>query len=75
MIELADSLAMIDNGNLSGRPMEIITQVLEVEPSHQKALALAATNAMNNTEIENAISYWSRLMTPCRQIPMSQKKY
>ena len=61
MIELADSLAMIDDGNLSGRPMKIITRVLEVEPTHQKALALAATNAMNNTEIENAISYWSRL--------------
>jgi len=61
MTELADSLAMIDDGDLSGRPMKLITRVLEVEPTHQKALALAATNAMNNTEIENAISYWSRL--------------
>ena len=61
MTELADSLAMIDDGNLNGRPMNLITQVLEVEPTHQKALALAATNAMNNTEIGNAISYWTRL--------------
>ena len=61
MTELADSLAMIDGGNLNGRPMNLITQVLEVEPTHQKALALAATNAMNNTEIGNAISYWTRL--------------
>ena len=61
MTELADSLAMIDGGNLNGRPMNLITRVLEVEPTHQKALALAATNAMNNTEIENAISYWIRL--------------
>ena len=61
MTELADSLAMIDGGNLNGRPMKLITRVLEVEPTNQKALALAATNAMNNTEIENAISYWVRL--------------
>ena len=61
MTELADSLAMIDGGNLNGRPMKLITRVLEVEPTNQKALALAATNAMNNTEIENAISYWIRL--------------
>ena len=61
MTELADSLAMIDDGNLNGRPMNLITRVLEVEPTHQKALALAATNAMNNTEIGNAISYWTRL--------------
>ena len=61
MTELADSLAMIDGGNLNGRPMELIARVLEVEPTNQKALALAATNAMNNTEIENAITYWVRL--------------
>ncbi len=61
MIELADSLAMTDDGNLNGRPMRLITQVLEAEPLHQKALALAATNAMNNAEIRNAISYWVRL--------------
>ena len=61
MTELADSLAMIDGGNLNGRPMNLIAQVLEMEPTHQKALALAATNAMNNTEIGNAISYWIRL--------------
>ena len=61
MTELADSLAMIDDGNLNGKPMKLITRVLELEPTHQKALALAATNAMNNTEIENAISYWIRL--------------
>ncbi len=61
MTELADSLAMIDGGNLNGRPMKLIARVLEVEPTNQKALALAATNAMNNTEIENAITYWIRL--------------
>ena len=61
MIELADSLAMIADGDLNGRPMNLITRVLEVEPTHQKALALAATNAMNNTEIGNAINYWTRL--------------
>ena len=61
MTELADSLAMIADGDLNGRPMDLIARVLEVEPAHQKALALAATNAMNNTEIGNAISYWARL--------------
>ncbi|MDA9719007.1 hypothetical protein N9U60_01260 [Betaproteobacteria bacterium] len=61
MTELADSLAMIDDGNLNGKPMKLIARVLELEPTHQKALALAATNAMNNTEIGNAIDYWTRL--------------
>ncbi len=61
MTELADSLAMIADGDLNGRPMNLITRVLEMEPTHQKALALAATNAMNNTEIGNAINYWTRL--------------
>ena len=61
MTELADSLAMIDDGNLNGRPMELIARVLKMEPTNQKALALAATNAMNNTEIEDAVSYWVRL--------------
>ena len=75
MTELADSLAMIDGGNLNGRPMNLITRVLEVEPTHQKALALAATNAMNNTEIENAISYWIRLKDTLPKILMMQKKF
>ena len=61
MIDFADSLAMIDGGDLSGRPMELISQVLKKEPTHQKALALAATNAMNNKQIKTAVRYWERL--------------
>ena len=38
MTELADSLAMIDGGNLNGKPMKLITRVLEVEPLIKKHL-------------------------------------
>lgn len=62
LTDLADSLAAsTPNHVLSGRPISLVQQALAIDPRHPKALALAATHAMQNNQSAEAISYWRRL--------------
>lgn len=47
LADLADALAMTQQGSLAGRPMELVRQALAAQPDHPKAQALAATDAIN----------------------------
>ncbi len=62
LADLADSLATSADGNLNGRPMELINLALKNDPNHQKSLALAATAAMNNEQPSIARKYWESLL-------------
>ena len=57
----ADALGMAQGRTLRGRPTELVKRALELDPNHQKALALAATAAMDAGDRAAAIGYWQRV--------------
>lgn len=57
----ADVLAMAQDRSLKGRPRQLALQALEIDPKHEKALALAATAAMDERDFATALMYWERL--------------
>ena len=62
LADLADSLgAASATHTLAGRPITLIKQALAINPRHPKALALAATHAMETRQAAAAVAYWQRL--------------
>lgn len=61
LADYADVLAMAQGRSLRGRPLELALQALEIDPRHEKALALAATAAMDAGDFAAALRYWERL--------------
>ena len=61
LADLADVLAMTQNKNLAGRPTALINQALQADPSHPKALQLAATAAIQRQDKPAARQLLTRL--------------
>jgi len=61
LADYADSLGMAQGQKLAGKPFELVKKALEIDPSNKKALALAATAAMEVGRNAESISYWERL--------------
>lgn len=59
--DYADALATLQDGTLAGAPMQAIQRALALDPDEPKALALAATAAVERGDIRGAIAYWERL--------------
>ena len=60
--DYADVLAMTNNGSLIGRPAELISQALSIDPEYPKALALAGTVEFEKENYEQAANYWQKLL-------------
>jgi cytochrome c-type biogenesis protein CcmH len=61
LADWADALGMAQGRTLQGRPREIALKALEIDPNHQKALALAGTAAMDAGDFAAAMGYWQRI--------------
>lgn len=61
LADYADAQGMLQDRSLAGRPLELVERALAIDPNHPKALALAATAAMDAREADKAIAYWRRL--------------
>jgi cytochrome c-type biogenesis protein CcmH len=61
MADYADVLGMAQGRSLAGRPFEIVKKALVIDPQNTKALALAATAAMEVGNFVESIGYWERL--------------
>jgi cytochrome c-type biogenesis protein CcmH len=61
LADYADVLGASRGRDLSGEPTELVMRALKIDPSHPKALALAATAAMNSGDFAGAVAYWERL--------------
>lgn len=66
LAEYADVLAANNNGNLEGKPMEVVGRALKLDPDNPMALALSATAAFNRKDIGSAVAQWERLL---KQLP------
>jgi cytochrome c-type biogenesis protein CcmH len=61
LADYADVLAMTQDRRLSGKPAELIVRALAIDPKHKKALALAATVALEARDFSSSLAYWRRL--------------
>ncbi len=62
MLSLADSLAMVNQGNLSDRPAELINKALLREPSNMTALWLGGMVARQNGDYLLATERWKKVL-------------
>ncbi|MEO8486260.1 MAG: c-type cytochrome biogenesis protein CcmI, partial [Betaproteobacteria bacterium] len=62
LADWADALAMAQGRTLAGKPTEIVERALAIEPAHPKALALAASAAMERRDDASAIRAWNALL-------------
>ncbi|ABI59878.1 c-type cytochrome biogenesis protein CcmI [Nitrosomonas eutropha] len=60
--DYADMLAITNNGNLQGKPAELISKALDIDPDYPKALALAGTLEFEREKFDQAVTYWERLL-------------
>ena len=63
LADYADALAMASNQSLRGKPMELLSQALSIDPNHQKALWLLGTGYFEQGDFGAAIQYWERLQS------------
>lgn len=59
--DYADALATAQGGALSGAPMEQVRLALKADPDEPKALALAASDAVERGDVSDAIAHWEHL--------------
>ena len=61
LADYADALAMAQGRRLAGAPSALIQRALAIDPKQKKALALAATVALEARDLDTSIAYWRRL--------------
>jgi cytochrome c-type biogenesis protein CcmH len=59
--DYAETLALANDSQLQGRPVELINKALQLDPKNQKALWLAGNAAFQAQDFQQAVSYWERL--------------
>ncbi len=62
LADYADALAMTQGQKLAGRPLEVITQALKIDPVNLKALALAGSAAFERKDYPGAVGYWEKVV-------------
>lgn len=60
--EYADALGMVQEGNLAGRPRELIDRALALNPNHPKALEMAGGAEYAQGDYDSALRFWRPLL-------------
>jgi cytochrome c-type biogenesis protein CcmH len=60
--EFADALGMTQDGNLAGRPRELIDRALALNPNHPKALEMAGSAEYGLRDYASALRFWRPLL-------------
>ncbi|MBV2234964.1 MAG: c-type cytochrome biogenesis protein CcmI [Sterolibacterium sp.] len=61
LADYADLLAVQADGELEGRPRELVEQALKLDPDHLMSLALAGSAAYTRDDYPATLNYWGRL--------------
>lgn len=62
MLSLADSISMNNEGRLIGRPRDLVSKALVLEPQNVTALWLSGMAASQEGEYQEAITQWQKLL-------------
>ncbi|WP_455387625.1 c-type cytochrome biogenesis protein CcmI [Petrachloros mirabilis] len=60
LVDYADALAMAQGRQLKGKPEELITRALKLDPRNVKGLLLAGTIAYDRKEFPTALKHWEQ---------------
>lgn len=60
-VDYAETLALTNDSQLQGRPLELINRALQLNPNNEKALWLAGHAASQTRNFQQAITYWEKL--------------
>jgi cytochrome c-type biogenesis protein CcmH len=72
LCEYADALGMAQGRTLAGRPAELISQALALDPRHPNALEMAGSAAYEQRRYNEAAERWSELLA---QLPSSSEQH
>jgi cytochrome c-type biogenesis protein CcmH len=61
LADYADALAMAQGHVLAGKPYQLAKEALSIDPNHPKALALAASAALEANDYPASLRYWRAL--------------
>jgi cytochrome c-type biogenesis protein CcmH len=61
LADYAVALAIANNRELEGAPMQLVERALKADPKHPKSLALAGTAAFGRKDYKGAVKYWEAL--------------
>ena len=61
LLSWADAQAMVQNGNMSGKPAELVKKAVKLVPDDTTALWLAGIAAEQEGDYQQALAYWERL--------------
>jgi len=62
LCELADALGMANGGSLKGRPRELVTKALAIDPQHPRALEMAGSAMIEDGDYAGAAAAWRQLL-------------
>lgn len=74
MLALADSLAMLQDGKMTGEPEQLVLKALEISPNEVTGLWLAGLAAEQGNRSREAFDYWMRLLPLLEDDPASAKE-
>jgi cytochrome c-type biogenesis protein CcmH len=63
LVDYADVLAVKSNGNLEGKPMELVNKALAINPDHLMGLMIKGVAAYRRSDFKQAITQWEKLLT------------
>jgi cytochrome c-type biogenesis protein CcmH len=69
--DYAEASAMANGQRLAGKPTEVISRALQIDPKNQKALDLAGSAAYQSGDYQKAIDYWQKLLA---QLPAGSEE-
>ena len=61
LADFADALAMTQQRQLSGEPLQLVQRALKIDPVNLKALSLAGTEAFDRGDFAGAVRHWEAL--------------
>ena len=62
LVDYADVMAVANDRNLRGKPMELINKALKIDPDNVKGLALIGTAAFQAEDYRSSVKYWEKLL-------------
>ncbi len=74
LLAWADAVAMKENGNMRGKPAELIRRAVKLAPDNTTALWLAGMVEEQAGNYELAISYWERLAPQIQDDPQASAR-
>ena len=72
LINYAETLAIMADRSLVGKPADLIKKTLSIDPKHMKGLWLAGMLAIENKQAAEALSHWQKLLV---QLPPGSKDW